>query len=143
VQELVDAVLALTDPVEPNFVREFQESTIATTVPAWFLEAGIAESLKLPARVWHAAFSEMLALDRLPLSSIVAPTLVLWGDQDTITRRDDDELMAGLRHARLGVYKGIGHALHWEQPQRFAADVAGFVQSLDGTSPTAGKSPGA
>jgi len=72
VQELVDAVLALTDPVDPNFVREFQESTIATTVPAWFLEAGIAESLKLPARVWHAAFSEMLALDRLPLSSIVA-----------------------------------------------------------------------
>jgi len=24
------------------------------------------------------------------------------------------------------VYEGVGHALHWEQPERFAADVAEF-----------------
>ena len=128
VQELVDAVLTLSDPVDPRFAREFQESTIARGVPPWFLESAIAESLKLPARVWHAAFREMLALDPPPRSSIVAPTLILWGDQDTITRRvDQDELMAGLRDARLTIYAGTGHALHWEEPVRFAADIAAFV----------------
>jgi pimeloyl-ACP methyl ester carboxylesterase len=109
-------------------VREFQESTIARGVPPWFLDNAIAESLKLPGRVWHAAFAQMLELDPPPLSRIVAPTLILWGERDAITRRvDQDELMAGLRDARLVVYEGTGHAIHWEEPARFAADVAAFV----------------
>jgi len=32
--------------------------------------------------------------------------------------------------ARLVVYQGAGHALHWEEPARFAADLAAFVESL-------------
>ena len=131
VQEVVEAVRKLSDPVDPRFAREFQESTIARGVPPGFLDMAIAESLKLPARVWHAAFGEMLALDAPPLSSIATPTLILWGDQDAFARRvDQDELMAGLRDARLTVYAGTGHALHWEEPRRFAADVAAFVGAL-------------
>jgi non-heme chloroperoxidase len=33
--------------------------------------------------------------------------------------------------ARLVVYENAGHALHWEEPERFAADLAAFVKSLD------------
>jgi non-heme chloroperoxidase len=140
VQQLVDAVMTLSDPVDPRFVQEFQESTIARPVPPWFLDNAIAESLELPARVWHAVFGKLLELDPLPLSTIVAPTLILWGDRDTVARRaDQDELLAGLRYARLTVYEGTGHALHWEEPERFAADVALFVRSLEaGVSTTHG-----
>jgi pimeloyl-ACP methyl ester carboxylesterase len=130
--ELVDAVMQLCDPVDPDFVREFQESTTARPVPSWFIDNAIAESLELPARVWHAVFGQMLELDPPALSSIVAPTLILWGDQDTFaSRADQDALIAGLRHARLAVYERTGHALHWEEPERFAADVALFVRSIE------------
>lgn len=131
-RELVDAVRQLSDPVDPRFVREFQESTIAGSVPPWFLDNAIAESLELPARVWHAVFGAMLEYDPPPLSDIVAPTLILWGDRDAIApRADQDALMAGLRHARFTIYAGIGHALHWEEPERFAADVEVFVRSVE------------
>ena len=131
VADLVDAVTRLADPVDPAFVREFQESTIARPIPAWYLDTVIAESLKLPARVWHAAFNGLLALDAIPVSAIVAPTLVVWGDRDAVAGRvDQDALVAGIRGARLTVYEGTGHALHWEEPARFAADVAAFVASV-------------
>jgi len=32
--------------------------------------------------------------------------------------------------ARLLVYHGAGHALHWEEPARFAADLAAFTESV-------------
>jgi non-heme chloroperoxidase len=50
---LREEVRALEDPVPPEFVREFQKSTIYHPVPQEFLEAAISESLKLPARVWR------------------------------------------------------------------------------------------
>jgi non-heme chloroperoxidase len=130
-KELVDAVMQLTEPVDPRFVREFQESTVARPLPPGYLDMAVAESLKLPARVWHAVFGAMLELDPPPLESVAAPTLIVWGDRDAIvSRADQDELMARIRGARLVVYEGTGHALHWEQPARFAADVAAFVRSL-------------
>jgi non-heme chloroperoxidase len=44
---------ALEDPVSPEFVREFQESTIHHPVSEEFLAGLISESLKVPARVWR------------------------------------------------------------------------------------------
>jgi non-heme chloroperoxidase len=51
--ELGEFVRALEDPVGPEFVREFQESTIYRPVPKEFVERVVSESLKLPARVWR------------------------------------------------------------------------------------------
>lgn len=49
-QELWDSVItALTDPVDPEFVRDFQESTIAKPVLQAFFETVVQESLKVPA----------------------------------------------------------------------------------------------
>ena len=47
----------LTDPIDPGFVREFQESTLAQPVSCAFLDTVGRESLKVPARVWRAAFA--------------------------------------------------------------------------------------
>jgi non-heme chloroperoxidase len=41
-------------------VRAFQESTVAQPIPAGFLEAIVAESRKLPARVWKAYLQGIL-----------------------------------------------------------------------------------
>jgi pimeloyl-ACP methyl ester carboxylesterase len=135
VQELWDsAISGLTDPVDPGFVREFQQSTLAQPVPQAFFEDVVAESLKVPARVWRAAFEGFLEDDFSgELYKIEAPTLIVWGDQDAFCPLSDQErLMAEIRGARLVVYTGAGHALHWEQPGRFAFELTGFIENLVG-----------
>lgn len=56
------------------------------------------------------------------------PTLIVWGDRDAYASRiQQDTLRAAIGGARFAVYESAGHALHWEQPRRFAADVTSFV----------------
>jgi pimeloyl-ACP methyl ester carboxylesterase len=128
-------VSPLTDPIDPGFVREFQESTLAHPVPPEFLDAMIQESLKLPARVWRAAFAGFYEDDFAgELDKITAPTLLIWGDRDVLVpRRDQDILLNAIKGSRLVVYEDVGHAVHWEQPVRFAADVAAFAGELGTT----------
>jgi non-heme chloroperoxidase len=126
---LGDVVAALTDPVDPAFVREFQESTVSRPLPPGFLDGVVAESLKLPARVWSTWLADNLRAD-VPVESgpITAPTLILWGDQDLYCPRSDQELLADeIPGARLVVYEGTGHCPHWEEPERAAADLIAFV----------------
>jgi non-heme chloroperoxidase len=123
------AIAGLTDPIDRAFVREFQEGTLARPVPEAFLAAMIAESLKVPARVWRAAFEGLMEDDFVrELELVKAPTLIVWGDRDgLIPRADQDALVAGISGSRLVVYEGTGHGLHWEEPERFAADLATFA----------------
>lgn len=128
----LDFVLAeVNDPIDPGFVYEFQASTLATPVPADFLDTVVAESLKVPAFVWHAALAALAGSDttaELPL--IEAPTLIVWGDQDTIFfEADQQALDAGIPSSTLLVYEGIGHGVHWEDPVRFTDDLVGFMRS--------------
>ncbi|RPI29103.1 MAG: alpha/beta hydrolase [Acidobacteria bacterium] len=122
----------LADPVNPRFVREFQEGTVAQPVPDAFLNTVIEESLKLPALVWRRAFEGFLEDDCVgELYKIKAPTLILWGARDTLCRRsDEDELLAAIAGSRLIVYESAGHALHWEEPERFAADLVAFATEV-------------
>lgn len=124
------AVKPLTDPIDPAFARDFQQSTLTQPIPADYFEAVVAESLKIPARVWHAAFTGLFADDLAPLlGRVTVPTLMIWGAHDAYcSRADQDRLLAGIRGARLVTYANAGHALHWEEPERFAADVAAFVR---------------
>ncbi len=126
------AVSRLTDPVDPAFVREFQESTLAQPVPPLYLDTVVRESLKVPARVWRAAFEGFFEDDFTgELGTITAPTLIVWGTRDSFcSRADQDALLAAIAGARLVVYENAGHALHWEEPERFAADLVGFVGRL-------------
>jgi pimeloyl-ACP methyl ester carboxylesterase len=38
-----------------------------------------------------------------------------------------DQQLARISHAELLVYAGAGHTPRWEAPERFASDVAAFV----------------
>lgn len=125
-----ECVSQLTDPIDPDFVREFQESTLAQSVPRPFLDKVVQESLKMPAHVWRAVFRGFFEDDFAEeLGRVRAPTLLLWGDRDAFCGRADQEaLLAAIKGSRLVVYHGAGHALHWEEPERFASDLAAFCQ---------------
>jgi pimeloyl-ACP methyl ester carboxylesterase len=122
----------LTDPVDPGFVREIQKSALAQPVPEEFFETLVQEALKVPAHVWRAAFEGFLENDlSRELDKIEVPTLIVWGDRDAILNRSDQEaLAAAIAGSRLVVYAGAGHSPHWEEPGRFASDLASFIENL-------------
>lgn len=125
----------LAGPVDPGFAREFQLGTTERPLPAEWLDLFVAESLKLPARVWRDLFRGFLEVDLFDeLASVAAPTLLVWGDRDALfTRAEQKRLAETIPHARLTVYEGTGHALHWEEPQRFAAQLAAFALTQGGS----------
>lgn len=125
-------VSQLIDPVDPGFVREFAASTLAQPVPQTFLETMVQENLKVPAFVWRATFEGLLEDDSAgEPHRITAPTLIVWGDQDAILPRSDQErLVAALVGSRFVVYPSAGHTVYWEEPERIASDLAAFIEDL-------------
>jgi pimeloyl-ACP methyl ester carboxylesterase len=125
-------VSQMTDPIDPDFVRQFLESTLAQPISRACFESMVQESLKVPARVWKAAWKGRLeeagAADEL--AKIEAPTLIVWGDQDDrCSRADQEALEAGIAGSQLVVYQGAGHGLHYKEPERFASDLVDFIQN--------------
>jgi pimeloyl-ACP methyl ester carboxylesterase len=100
-------------------------------VPDALLDTAVRESLKVPARVWRAAFAGFLEDACFgELSRIAAPTLLVWGDRDALVPlADQDMLLNSIAGSRLIVYPGAGHAPHWEEPERFARNLAAFAQA--------------
>jgi pimeloyl-ACP methyl ester carboxylesterase len=133
VRELWKAVSTFTDPVDPAFVRDFQQSSIARPVPSDFFEGVVADSLKVPARVWKGALEPLTTMEFLPqLERIAVPTLLVWGDRDAfVARAEQDVLQKSIAGSRLVTYAGAGHSPHWEEPERFAADLMAFIRSVD------------
>ena len=124
-----EALSTLEDPIDPEFIREFQESPLME--PA-FLETVVREALKVPARVWREAWRALMDTDHSgELGKIEAPTLIVWNDQDElIPRSEQDALAAAIASSRLEVYPGVGHGLHWDAPERFANDLEVFVENV-------------
>lgn len=127
-------VLPLRDPIGAEFARDWQTSTLARPIDPAFLECVVDETLKVPARVWHAAFTGFIetptALPRLAAQPV--PTLIVWGDQDAYASRlRQDRLLAALPGARLHVHPGAGHALHWEDPVAVAGELVRFVAARE------------
>jgi non-heme chloroperoxidase len=130
---LVEEMRALEDPVPPEFVREFQESTIYHPVPQEFFDTVVSESLKLPAHVWRDYLEQaVLSIDHdyvVELREIKAPTLILWGEQDALFPREEQErLAAAIPGATLKVYPETGHAVHWDRPEQVVRDLEAFMK---------------
>ena len=59
------------------------------------------------------------------------PTLIIWGDKDSIISRSEQEtLLKRIGGSRLVVYPGAGHALYWEEPDHVALDIKAFLEDL-------------
>lgn len=125
-------VAQLLDPVDPGFVRGFQEGTLARPVPPGFLDGVVAESLKLPAATWRAVLSAIAAEPAPPgLSRLAVPTLLCWGDRDALLGPAERAALAeAIPDAQVLLQPGAGHSPHWEDPAAVAAAIAGFAAEL-------------
>jgi non-heme chloroperoxidase len=126
--DLVAEVEALLDPIDRRFPEAFQESTLAGPIDPAYLELVIDESMKLPAETWKAATRGLLDD---PVPGPAAPgvrALVIWGSEDAFCERSAQyEVIARYDEAQLSIYEGTGHAVHWEEPERVAGEIAAFA----------------
>ncbi|RKH60160.1 alpha/beta fold hydrolase [Corallococcus llansteffanensis] len=126
------AVDTLTDPVDPQFIQEFQASTFYQPVPASYLNTLVAESSKVPARVWQDALDGLIAEDHSArLGQIRVPTLIIGGDHDGFFSVAEQRALArAIPNSTYLLYPDTGHAPHAERPQRFVHDVHQFLHRL-------------
>ena len=130
--EFHQQVMELSGPMDKKFMDEFQKATLAKPIDPVYYETVVAEGMKVPVRVFQAALTGMMGADLTKeIRKITVPTLVFWGDQDSFClRKDQDEILKNIKGSRLIVYKGTGHALHWEQPEKFSKDFVSFVNGV-------------
>ncbi|HYF30251.1 MAG TPA: alpha/beta hydrolase [Chitinophagaceae bacterium] len=136
--EFHEEVKKLRDPISPEFADGFQSSTVFKPVDPAFHKIAVRESLKMPAHVWKQVAEGFLSVDfRKEIAGIQKPVLILWGDKDGICSRAGQQLMSQtIWNSRLIIYEETGHALHWEQPERFANDLVKFISENVTTIPS-------
>jgi non-heme chloroperoxidase len=133
----IGSMLTLGDTVPRQVAESFQRDTIAGPVAEGLIGTMVDECLRTPAAVWRAAFAGLLEDDfSAELGRVRVPVLLAWGDADAFAPEADQQRLAReLPLATRSVYHGVGHALHWEQPERFAHDLTRFVGGLVATVP--------
>lgn len=66
------------------------------------------------------------------LSLIKAPSLLIWGDDDSRSPLSNAEMIRDhVPGTQLVLIPGAGHASSFEQPERFNTEVRGFITGLD------------
>jgi non-heme chloroperoxidase len=127
--EFYQDVLKMRGPISREFMTGFQKATLAAPIDSAYFNLLVEEGMKAPVEVFQSAFTGLMETDLTPqLKTIAAPTLIFWGELDAFCPREGQDVMtANIRKAKLLVYERTGHALHWEHPQRFAADLSEFI----------------
>ncbi len=65
-------------------------------------------------------------------SRLAMPTLLIWGDKDTVTPLwQGEKLKASILNSTLSVLKGLGHIPQIEDPDRFNGALLPFVEEQD------------
>jgi non-heme chloroperoxidase len=121
----------MTEPLDLAWLREFHQGSAAAPLPPDFLETMAEEARKVPLRVWRQSLAGMAAEDHAArLGEIEAPTLLIWGEEDPLLPPAEREKMARqIPGARLLVLPRLGHAVHWEDPRRFAGELVKFLEA--------------
>lgn len=125
-------MLTLGEHVPRELAESFQRDTVAGPLAPGLLETMVDECLRTPSATWRGAFAALLDDDfTAELHAIDTPVLLPWGDADAFSPEPDQQrLERQLPRATRVVYAGVGHALHWEQPRRFASDLMRFEETL-------------
>ncbi len=128
VLKLYTYVQSLEGTIDPAFVRTWITSNSINPLPETYLETQVTEGLKVPLVTWQQILASRLAAT--PTASgepIQTKTLVMYGDQDVYVREGQQLLAAEISHVTFITYQATGHALHWDQPQRFIEDLHAFL----------------
>jgi len=130
--EFADEVMKLKG-IEYSYAEAFQKSTVSKPVDYLMMNLWINESMKVPLYVWKEAMRGIISVNcTTQLKSLSIPVLIFWGSNDSICLKPGQKrVIQNLKNAKLIVYDGTGHALHWEEPNRFVNDVTKFVNSLN------------
>src|SRR5215203_4133076 len=94
-----------------------------------FLPVLVRDALRMgPATLWRAA-RDLLAEDvREDLRRIEAPTLLVWGERDTLVPpATGDLLRKEIEGSRLLVIEGAGHVPMFDRPEEFDAALLAFL----------------
>jgi abhydrolase domain-containing protein 6 len=110
---------------------EFYAMTMAKApfVPG-FIQAAIADDYVVRRDELAEIFAGFFDRDALDdrLDEVVAPTLVMWGEQDRLVHPSTARVWAdGIRGARTVTYPEAGHMPMLEVPRRSAADYRAFL----------------
>jgi pimeloyl-ACP methyl ester carboxylesterase len=127
-----DEVDALADPIDEGWVRDsLSWFPLKHPVPHWFIEDRVKDGLRMPAHAWKGILNGLAtATPPTEAGKIQAPTLILWGAEDTLLPRGDQETLAArIPGCSLKVYPDVAHMVLWEVPERVAADAAAFFRS--------------
>lgn len=129
VDELKQFISKMDDPIDFGFAYEFQKSTLFNPIAMEYVESYAKESMKVPARIWKAIANQLMNVNYIKeLSEVKSPALIIWGDRDNFcSGADQHTLHTALKGSILTVYKDVGHAIHWEDPQRFTKDLIDFI----------------
>jgi rifampin ADP-ribosylating transferase len=128
-----DEVDALTDPLDEGWVREsLTWFPLLHDVPEWFIEDRVRDGLRMPAHAWKAILNGLCdATPPTESGTIRTRTLILWGAQDNLLPRGDQETLAArIPGAVLTVYPDVAHVVLWECPERVAKDATAFFRSI-------------
>ena len=124
---LVDAAFLSLDRAAGRSVSG-SAATLRWTAPS-LLPVLIADGLRSgPIRLTDAAMQLLRADWRAKLPMITAPTLVIWGEHDTICPVTIGRgIVAGIPGSRLVVIDGAAHNPMWERPEMFNRQVLDFL----------------
>ena len=131
--DFADEVDGLTDPLDEDWVRDsLSWFPLVHEVPRWYIENLVRDGLRMPAHAWKAILNGLCdATPPTESGTIRAPALILWGAQDNLLPRGDQEILAArIPGSVLKVYPDVAHAVLWECPERVAEDAAAFFRSL-------------
>jgi non-heme chloroperoxidase len=111
-------------------MRRYLRSCVATPLDHLAELQFLGSMLLVPPRVREALFARRVTNDDV-LDHIRVPALIVHGDADRIVDVETARHLAEhVRHARLSVYRGIGHAPFWESTERFDRELAAFAGDL-------------
>ncbi len=128
---VADAIADLEDPIDRQFVYDFQSGTAPDPISDQYIENIVSESQKVPARVWKAALDGLIQANYSnELYLIQAETLLMWGDEDEIFLAGDVmKLAENIPNVRLQVYPNLNHSIQWQRPRLAALEISAFLRA--------------
>jgi pimeloyl-ACP methyl ester carboxylesterase len=126
---LWDNVTKLTAPIDPDsqFMKDWYGNP--NPVDEDYITRERTESAAVPLHVWNGVLWGTVVNDLTLIAPLVkAPVLVLWGDQDALFDLSHQErLEKAYPDADFEIFKGAGHNMFWEFPEKAAKIINAFL----------------
>lgn len=123
---------SLKDPIDPDsaFMKSWWHESMRIN-PAFFSSRERRDAAAIPARVWRAIADQSLrGVDlQLMLPRIEAPTLLIWGGEDSLEGpAGRAALRSGIKAAQVVNFPSLGHDLIWQDPRGVARAMTRFIE---------------